>query len=331
MSTTSPGSTPSLTFVGIDVSKESLQIALRPSQDEWTCANDPSALADLTQRLLALRPERIIVEASGGFEHLVVAHLAAQQLAVVVVNPRQVRDFARALGQLAKTDRLDAHLLAHFGDALRPALRPLADAQAQEFAALLQRRRQLIDMLVAEKNRYQQVRHLSRLAKEVKAHIVWLEKRPQQSDKQLRRQVESNPVWQANDELLQSVPGVADITAQTLLAELPELGTLSNKELAALVGVAPFARQSGTWQGKRHISGGRAAVRAVLYMATLAATRCNRVIKAFYQRLLQAGKQKKVALVACMRKLLTILNAIIKHQQAWSEEPDFARNLAPHS
>jgi len=324
-------SSATLSFVGIDVSKTSLQIAVRPSQEEWTCANEPAACADLTQQLQALQPERIVIEASGGCEHLIVAHLAAAQLAVVVVNPRQVRDFARALGQRAKTDSLDAHLLAHFGDAVRPELRPLADAEAEELKALLQRRRQLVEMLVAEKNRWQQVLHLPRLAQDVQAHIRWLEQRLHDGDRDLRQHLERQPLWKANDALLQSVPGVGAVTSLTLLAHLPELGTLSHKELAALVGVAPYARQSGGWRGKRAISGGRSQVRAVLYMATLTATRCNRVIKAFYERLLAAGKQKKVALVACMRKLLTILNAIVKHQQAWSEAAHFARNGPPHS
>lgn len=322
---------PQLSFVGIDVSKESLQIAVRPSQQQWRCANEPAACADLSQQLQALQPERIVIEASGGCEHLIVAHLAAAQLLVVVVNPRQVRDFARALGQRAKTDNLDAHLLAHFGEAIRPDLRPLPSAEAEEFRAFLQRRRQLVEMLGAEKNRLQQVGHLPRLAQDVQVHITWLEQRLRDGDDDLRRHLESQPLWKANDELLQSVPGIGAITSQTLLAQLPELGRVSSKELAALVGVAPFTRQSGCWRGKSAISGGRAEVRAVLYMATLTATRCNRVIKTFYERLLAAGKQKKVALVACMRKLLTILNAIIKQQRAWSEEANFARNAAPHS
>jgi transposase len=322
---------PQLSFVGIDVSKESLQIAVRPSQEEWTCDNAPQACADLSQRLLTLRPERIVIEASGGTEHLIVAHLVAAQLAVVVVNPRHVREFARALGQRAKTDSLDAHLLAHFGEAIRPDLRPLADADATEFKAFLQRRRQLVEMLVAEKNRLQQVAHLPRLAQDVQAHITWLEQRLHDSDNDLRQRLESQPLWQANDELLQSVPGIGAVTSLTLLAQLPELGTVSSKELAALVGVAPFTRQSGNWRGKSTISGGRAEVRAVLYMATLTATRCNRVIKAFYERLLAAGKVKKVALVACMRKLLTILNAIIKQQRAWSEEAKLGPKFLTHT
>lgn len=320
-----------LSFVGIDVAKDSLQVAVRPTREQWTCANAPVACADLSERLRTLNPERIIIEASGGCEHLIVAHLAAAQLAVVVVNPRQVRDFARALGQRAKTDSLDAHLLAQFGEAIRPDLRPLASAEAEEFRAFLQRRRQLVEMLVAEKNRLQQVHHLPRLSQDVQAHITWLEQRLRDGDDDLRQKLESQPLWKANDELLQSVPGIGAITSQTLLAQLPELGQVSGKELAALVGVAPFTRQSGCWRGKSTISGGRSEVRAVLYMATLTATRCNKVIRAFYERLLRAGKQKKVALVACMRKLLTILNAIIKQQRAWSEEANFARNASPHS
>lgn len=313
MSLTSPS------FVGIDVSKDTLDIAIRPTNEQFTIANSVGELAALSKRLQALSVARIVVEASGGYEVLLVTHLAAAGLPVVRVNPRQARHFAQATNQLAKTDRVDARLLAQLGEQLQPQLRPLPSAEQQEFDALLTRRRQLVDMLVAEKNRRQQVAHLKRLAKQIDAHIKWLEKRLQQSDKQLRETVEKSPVWQVNDRLLQGVPGIGEVTARTLLAALPELGKLSNKQIAALVGVAPYARESGAWRGARRIRGGRAPVRAVLYMATVSATRYNPVIKAFYARLVQAGKKKKVALVACMRKLLTILNTIIKEQKEWRE------------
>ena len=308
-----------LSFVGIDVAKATLDIAIRPSGEHFQIDNDDNEFPALVKRLKALSVERIIIEATGGLEMLVFTHLAAAGLPVCRVNPAQARHFARAQNQRAKTDTVDARLLAQLGEALKPDLRPLPSSQQQEFEAFLTRRRQLIEMLVAEKNRLQQSQGIKRLAKEIKAHIEWLEKRLKQSDKDLRQKLEANPVWQVNDQLLQSVPGIGEVTSQTLLAQLPELGKLSNKEIAALVGVAPYARDSGNKRGQRHIRGGRGAVRAVLYMATISATRCNGQIKEFYERLVKAGKKKKVALVACMRKLLTILNAIIKHQESWRE------------
>lgn len=306
-------------FVGIDVSKQTLDLAFRPSGEHFQIANDEKEFPALVNRLKALPVERIIIEASGGLEVLLFTHLAAAALPVCRVNPAQARHFARATNQQAKTDSVDARLLAHLGEALKPELRSLPSLEQQEFEAILTRRRQLVEMLVAEKNRLQQVSRIKRLRKELESHIAWLEKRLKQSDKELRQKLESNPVWQVNDELLQSVPGIGEITSQTLLASLPELGKLSNKEIAALVGVAPYARESGRHRGQRRIRGGRGAVRAVLYMATVSATRFNPLIKGFYERLLKAGKKKKVALVACMRKLLTILNAMIKHQEGWRE------------
>lgn len=311
-------------FVGIDVSKETLDIAIRPTQESFTIANHPGDFAALVSRLQALSVQRIVLEATGGYELLLVTHLAAAGLPVVRVNPRQARHFAQATNQLAKTDRVDARLLAQLGEQLQPPVRALPGQQQQEFEALLTRRRQLVDMLVAEKNRRQQARPHKRLVKEIDAHIEWLEKRLQQSDKQLRETVEKSAVWQENDRLLQGVPGVGEVTSMTLLASLPELGKLTNKQISALVGVAPYARDSGPRRGQRRIGGGRASVRAVLYMATVTATRCNGVIREFYQRLVAAGKKKKVALVACMRKLLTILNTIIKEQKEWREPPKSA-------
>jgi transposase len=306
-------------FVGIDVSKQTLDIAIRPSGELFQIANDDKEFPALVTRLQALPVERIIVEASGGLEMLLFTHLATASLPVCRVNPAQARHFARATNQQAKTDRVDARLLAHLGEALKPELRPLPSLEQQKFEAILTRRRQLVEMLVAEKNRLKQVRPIKALRKELESHITWLEKRLKQSDRDLRQKLEEHPVWQVNDRLLQSVPGVGEVLSQTLLASVPELGKLSNKEIAALVGVAPYARESGRYRGQRRIKGGRGAVRAVLYMATISATRFNPVIKEFYERLLKAGKKKKVAVVACMRKLLTILNAMIKHQEGWRE------------
>lgn len=318
-------------FVGIDVSKDSLDIAIRPTQEQFSLANEPREFPALVQRLQGLSVSRIVLEATGGYELLLLTQLAAAGLPVVRVNPRQARHFAQATNQLAKTDRLDARVLAQLGEQLQPEVRPLANQQQQEFEALLTRRRQLVEMLVAEKNRRQQVGHLKRVAKDLDAHIAWLEKRLQHSDRELRETVERSAVWKVNDQLLQGVPGIGDVTSLTLLAQLPELGNLSNKQISALVGVAPYANDSGPRRGERHIRGGRASVRAVLYMATISATRCNPVIKEFYQRLVKAGKKKKVALVACMRKLLTILNAIIKHQQPWREPQKSAPMVAAHA
>jgi transposase len=316
-------------FVGIDVSKQTLDIALRPSREHFQIANDEKHFPALISRLKALAVERIVIEATGGLEMLLFTHLATACLPVCRVNPAQARHFAKASNRQAKTDVIDAHLLAHLADVLKPEVRPLPSLEQQEFEALLTRRRQLVEMLVAEKNRLQQVRRIKGLRKELESHIKWLEKRLKQSDKELRQKLEANPVWQVNDRLLQSVPGVGEVLSQTLLASLPELGKLSNKQVSALVGVAPYARESGRRRGVRRIGGGRGSVRAVLYMATISATRFNPVIKAFYDRLVKSGKKKKVALVACMRKLLTILNAMIKHQESWREVQKSAPIAAP--
>ena len=323
MSTASPAC-----FVGIDVAKQTLDIHARPQAEAWTLTYDLAQLPALVKRLQGLAPERIIVEATGGLETLLVSHLAAANLPVCVINPRQARDFAKAIGQLAKTDRMDAAVLAHFGEALKPALRPLPSQQAQEFEALLQRRRQLIEMLVAEKNRLLQCQHLRSVASDVRQHIAFLEKRLGRCDRELREAVEQSPVWRAKDDLLKSVPGIGEVTSLTLLASLPELGELNHKQIAGLVGVAPQTRQSGRWRGQARCGGGRGQVRAVLYMATLSATRYNPVIRSFYKRLVGAGKPKKVALVACMRKLLVLLNAMVKHQCGWREPQKSAQMAA---
>jgi transposase len=267
------------------------------------------------EQLQALPPTLIVLEATGGLEVPLTGALAAAGLPVVVINPRQVRDFARATGQLAKTDRLDAQILARFAKAIRPPVRAVPDAQTQALAALVARRRQLIEMLTAEKNRLRLA--VRPLQERLQAHIMWLEKELAATNTDLKRTIQGSPVWREKDDLLRSVPGVGPVLVTTLFANLPELGTLSRKEVAALAGVAPFPRDSGTLKGRRTIWGGRAHVRSALYMAALVATRRNPTIRAFYQRLCQAGKAKKLALTACMRKLLTILNAMLTNGTPW--------------
>lgn len=302
-------------FVGIDVAKAHLEVAVRPTGEQWTSPNDDPGIAAALTRLQALQPALIVLEATGGWELPVTGTLGAAGLPVAVVNPRQVRAFAKATGRLAKTDRLDAHVLAQFAEAVRPTPRPLPETAAQDLQALLTRRRQLIDMLTAERNRLS--RASARVRPDIRAHITWLEQRLGSVDEELAAMIRHSPLWREQDDLLQSAPGVGPVLAATLLAGLPELGTLNRRQIAALVGVAPLNQDSGTLHGKRMVWGGRAAVRAVLYMGALVATRCNPVIKAFYQRLRQAGKLPKVALTACMRKLLTILNAMLKHRTPW--------------
>lgn len=306
--------------VGIDVSKGTLDVQVRPTDAQWSVANDDAGIRSLIARLQTVAPTQIVIEATGGYELAVVSALAAAGLPVVVVNPRAVRDFARATGQLAKTDRLDAGILARFAEQVQPEIRPLADAEQQELDALLTRRRQLIEMLTAEKNRLQQVFVVrgSRVKKSLTAHIAYLTRELGRAESDLAALVRQSPVWRERDDLLQSAPGVGPVLSLTILAALPELGRLDRKAIAALVGVAPLNRDSGLFRGKRMIHGGRAPVRTALYMGALVATRHNPVIRAFYQRLLKAGKPKKVALTACMRKLLIILNAMVRHQAPWS-------------
>lgn len=302
-------------FVGIDVSQARLDVATVPGEEPWSVANDSTGLRELRRQLQALSPRLIVLEATGGLEVPAAAELAAAGLAVAVVNPRQARDFAKATGQLAKTDRIDAESLARFAQAVRPTPRPLKDPQTQALEALLVRRRQLLEMLVAERQRL--ARASKPVRKGLKAHIRWLEKQLQELDTDLTHTIKSSPVWREQDDLLQSVPGVGPVLSHSLLAQLPELGTLNRRQLAALVGVAPYNCDSGTLRGQRHCWGGRAPLRAVLYMATLSAIRFNPRIRPFYQRLTDAGKAHKVAMVACMRKLLTILNAMAKNHTAW--------------
>lgn len=302
--------------VGIDIAKAELAVAVHPSGAAWTVPHTEAGIRSLTVRLQPLTPTLVVCEATGGLETALVGALAAAGLPLVVVNPRQVRDFARATGQLAKTDTLDAAVLARFGAVVQPPVRPLPDAATQALGALVTRRRQLVDMLTAEQNRLGSAPRL--LHRELRAPIAWLERRLRRMDSDLGAALQASPCWRTQDDLLQSVPGVGPVLAATLLAELPELGTLSRHQIAALVGVAPVARDSGAFRGRRRVWGGRAAVRAVLYLATLAAVRCNPVLRAFYQRLTGAGKLPTVALTACMRKLLTILNAMLKHQTPWA-------------
>ena len=303
------------TYVGIDVSKHWLDVGIRPAGRAERLANDEAGIEVCVARLGAVAPERIVLEASGGLELPLVAALAAAALPVVVVNPRQVRDFARATGRLAKTDALDAQVLAHFAEAVRPELRPLPDAETQALRDLVARRRQLVAMLVSEGNRLRAAGPALRPG--IEAHIAWLQQARAQLDDQLQTSVQLSPHWRAQDQLLRSVPGVGPQLARTLLAQLPELGQLDRRRIAALVGVAPYNRDSGQWRGPRRIWGGRASVRAALYMSALVASRHNPVIRDFYQRLLAKGKPKKSALTACMRKLLVILNAILKTNTPW--------------
>ena len=301
-------------FVGIDVSRARLDVAVRPGTMQ-RLTHDDTAIASLVNQLRDLGPTLIVLEATGGLDIPLASALAAAALPVVVVNPRQVRDFAKASGQLAKTDVLDAQVLAQFAEVMRPHPRPLPDADTRALAAVLARRRQLVEMLGAEKNRL--LTATTPIRKSLRAHITWLERELANTDRDLTIAIRQSPVWREKEDLLRSVPGVGPVLTSTLLANVPELGTLTHKQIAALVGVAPLNRDSGTWHGRRTVWGGRAQVRAVLYMAAVVAARFNPVIRVFYQRLYQAGKANKVALTACMRKLLTILNAILKHRTPW--------------
>jgi transposase len=312
-----------MSFIGIDVAKAQLEFACRPSGETGGVPNEERGIAELVARCRTLAPMLVVCEATGGYEAALVAALATAGLPVVVANPRQVRDFAKATGQLAKTDAIDARILALFAERVRPEPRPLPDEAVEALDALLTRRRQLVEMLTAERNRLLVAR--APVRRDLQQHIRFLERRLREADDDLHTAVKASPLWRVKDDLLQSVPGVGRVVSLTLLAELPELGRLSHKEIAALVGVAPLNRDSGTLRGKRLVYGGRAPVRAVLYMAALVASKCNPVIRAFYQRLRAAGKPTKVALTACMRKLLTILNAIARDSLPWQPARAFAR------
>jgi transposase len=306
---------PGEVFVGIDVAKAKLDVGVRPSAEQMTVSNDETGLEHLVTRLRAVRPALIVLEATGGYELPVVRTLVEAALPVVVVNPRQVRDFAKATGQLAKTDQIDAWVLARFAEQVRPPVRPLPETATQELSALLARRRQLLEMRTAEQNRREHaagaIRH------RIEIHLAWLTTELAQVDDELDQTIRQSPVWREQEELLKSVPGIGPIVARTLLAALPELGTLTRRQVAALAGVAPLNHDSGTFRGHRSVWGGRAVVRGALYMAAVVATKWNPVIRVFYQRLRAAGKRSKVALVACMRKLLTIVNAMLRQRMPW--------------
>ena len=312
-------------FVGIDVSKAQLDVAVRPTGKRWTLPYDQTGIEGLIPQIVDLEPALVLLEATGGLELPLVAALAAAALPVVV-NPRQVRDFAKATGTLANTDTLDAGVLAHFADAVRPEVRPLKDAETQVLNSLTARRRQVMTMLVSEKNRLGAA--IGAVSPRIEAHIAWLEQELSDLDKGLCQTLRRSPVWREKDDLLRTVPGAGEQISLTLLANLPELGTLNRRQIAALVGVAPYNRDSGALRGKRAVWGGRSQVRAVLYMGALVASRHNPAIRDFYQRLLAAGKPKKVALVASMRKLLVILNGMLKHGSPWC---DMTQPVAAHS
>jgi transposase len=304
--------------VGIDVSKASLDVSVLPSEDRFRVAYDDSGIKRLTERLKPIRESAtVILEATGGLETPVAAALATAGFQVCIVNPRQVRDFARAMGRIAKTDRIDADVLALFGERVRPDPRPLPDASVRALEAHVARRRQLVDMLIAETNRLGQVADRD-VRKQIQRHVQWLQREIKSVDTDLGSTIRRTPLWRAKDDLMRSVPGIGRVTSFSILARFPQLGTLRGKQAAALVGLAPFNADSGTHTGRRKIWGGRADLRSLLYMAALSATRWNPVIREFYQRLLRAGKPKKVALVACARKLLVILNAILRDQTPWT-------------
>ena len=302
-------------YAGIDVSKDQLDVAVTGEADGWSAANTESGIRGLVDRLVERAPTLIVLEATGGFEVPAAAGLAAAGLPVTIVNPRQVRDFAKATGQLAKTDEIDARVLALFAERVRPSIRPLPDEAARALDAVVARRRQVLDMLTAEKNRLGFA--IAPVQGDIRKHIKWLERQLAKVDQDLDTMIRKSPVWSAKSNLLRDVPGVGPNLARTLIAELPELGRLNHKEIAALVGVAPLARDSGTQRGRRMIWGGRAPVRSALYMSIWSASKWNPVIRVFYRRLRDAGKPPKVAQTACMRKLLTILNAMVRDGREW--------------
>jgi len=305
--------------IGIDVSQATLDVAVYPNGEQWQVTNDETGIGQLVERLTPLAPDRIVLEATAGYELPVLAALGSVGLPVVAVNPRQVRDFARSTGRLAKTDALDAQVLAQFAAVVRPKERPLPDAATRELSALLARRRQLVDMRTAESNRLALA--LERVKPEIRDHLRYLDKRIKDLERELHDCLRASPLWREQEDLLRSIPGVGPVLTTTLLADVPELGTLGHKQIAALVGVAPFNRDSGRWRGKRSIWGGRGNVRAVLYMATVTAIRHNPVLKLMYDRLIQSGKLHRVAMTACMHKLLRICNAILSHHTPWSYQP----------
>jgi transposase len=303
-------------FIGIDVSKDTLDMGVYPSRETLHVSYDDAGIAHIVQRLKNIGPKVIVLEATGGLETRLSAELIAQALTVAIVNPRQVRDFAKATGQLAKTDRVDALILAHFAHAIRPVARPPKDQETRALDDLVGRRRQLMTMRVQEVLRLNTAASQS-IQKSLKEHIAWLDQRIRRLDAELAERLQHSEAWRAKDDLIRSIPGIGKLTSATLLARCPELGSLNRRQIASMVGVAPLANDSGKMRGKRIIWGGRADVRAVLYMAALSAIRCNDAIKAFAQRLKQTGKPAKVVIVACMRKLLTIMNTMLKNNMPW--------------
>jgi transposase len=302
-------------FIGIDISKTQMDVAVWDQKETWEFSNEATGRRELVEKAKELKPSLIVIEASGGIEQPIVAELYVEKIPVTIVNPTRVRNFARSTGQLAKTDKLDAKLIAHFAQAVRPQVRPLRTAEQEHLNALVTRRRQVVQILTAEKNR--RFTTYSTLRKRLQQHIEWLNAELEALDEEIEQYIQESPSWRKNAKLLRSVPGVGPVTAATLLAELPELGTRNRQQIAALVGVAPLNKDSGKMRGKRRVFGGRAPVRRALYMAALVATRVNPIIRSFYEHLIAQGKEKKVALTACMRKLLVILNSMIRTQQTW--------------
>jgi len=302
-------------FIGIDVSKDNLEVFVKPLGQRPAFAQTEDGLLLMVDFVQSFSPRLVVLEATGGLERAAVGALGAKGLPVVVINPRQIRDFAKAKGILAKTDKLDAEVIADFAEAIRPEIRPLKPQETQELEALVTRRRQVVQMITAEKERLPTAVRAAK--KDIEAHIQWLEKRRDKLNKDLERKIQNTPLWRAKDEILQSPKGVGPVLSHMLLAKMPELGTLNRKQAGKLVGVAPLNRDSGKFRGKRKVWGGRAEIRSVLYMATMSAIRSNPVIRVFYQRLIEAGKPHKVAVTACMRKLLTILNAMVKNNTPW--------------
>lgn len=306
-------------YAGIDVAKKTLDFAFHGETGSQQVRNDAEGIATIVRLVQERGVAGIVVEATGGLERALVTALAQAQQPVALVNPRQARDFARSTGKLAKTDRIDCHSLAHFGQAIQPRLYELPEADAQHLRGILARKRQIVEMLTTEKNRLSSAPQA--ILGRIREHITWLDKEKETLEQEIGQHIQQSPLWKAKDAILQSTPGVGPATSATLITDLPELGTLSGKQISALVGLAPFNRDSGAFNGRRAIWGGRAYVRSALYMSAMSAIRFNPVIRTFYDRLTKAGKPFKVAMTACMRKLLTILNAMIKHEKEW--DPNF--------
>ena len=305
-------------FIGLDVSKQKLDVAVRPGNRHFITPNDDRGIRQLVKRLAAIKPQLIVLEASGGYEFMVTAALAEAQLPVALVNPLAVRQFAGATSKLAKTDLIDALVLAHFAEAVKPEPRPLPDQELQVLKAALQRRQQVVKMIGQEENRLEKT-YIPAVRRDIQEHLTWLRRRLDELNRDLDDQIRRSPLWQQRDRLLQSCIGIGPVVSLAIIAQMPELGRLPGKQAAALAGVAPYNRDSGRLRGKRMIRGGRSYLRRMLYMAAVVASRFNPVIRAFYQRLLAAGKPKKLALTACMHKLVLILNAMVKHNQPWNQ------------